>query len=107
MVYWHYVYRVSGNKSASLRHPPYEGSLPDPHKGASKAPDTFTMVHTPQTHAAVYSTKNRSLSLLKPFRSKEFNDFLAKCLVKDPKNRPSAKDLLGVRTFPSLQHKLD
>ena len=31
------------------------------------------------------------------FRSREFNEFLAKCLVKDPDQRPTAAQLLEVR----------
>lgn len=34
--------------------------------------------------------------------SKEFNEFIAKCLIKDPRNRPSAKDILS---HPFLQKR--
>ena len=35
---------------------------------------------------------------LSPRWSREFNDFLSACLVKDPHRRPSAQDLLKVHT---------
>lgn len=31
--------------------------------------------------------------------SKEFNEFIAKCLTKDPSQRPTAEDLLKVSTL--------
>jgi serine/threonine protein kinase len=46
-----------------------------------------------------------SLIIIAVYRSAEYNDFIAKCLVKDPEQRASADQLLQVHTLKSvLQH---
>jgi serine/threonine-protein kinase 24/25/MST4 len=37
--------------------------------------------------------------------SRDLNDFISTCLVKDPKRRPSAKDVMSVRTSNHLNNK--
>lgn len=50
---------------------------------------------------------NRPPPTLRMGGSKEFNSFIAKCLVKNPLDRPTAKDLLEVIVnFSSFIHSL-
>lgn len=43
----------------------------------------------------MYYVQGNCMHIFLP-RSKEFNDFLSKCLIKDPQKRASAKELLEV-----------
>ena len=82
LVAGHHGHRISGGRAAVLQHPPHARSpFPPPH------PQAIFMI--PNRPAPRLSNEGRW--------SKEFVDFVGKCLVKDPAQRASAKQLLEVR----------
>lgn len=73
---------------------------------AERKPPYFD--YLPMRALFIIATPDRpSPTLAKPEKfSSEFADFIAKCLVKDPRNRPSGTDLLSVRSYLLLScHK--